>query len=159
MRSFLVKGVRSSMRLVVLDLNALIGMQSPILRSQWEPILSDCQNLLMVTDQTFLEICRAGPSRTDSILRPLVPYRNRVLAGRRHSELFQIEIATRRPVTRKDLKATPDRTRSLRAALASLETGHSGFQSFWDDAATALELERRLDPESTASVVCQKSQS
>lgn len=141
------------MRLVVLDLNALIGMQKPEQRVRLEPILADRSNLLMVTDQTFLEACGHGRECLEDILRPLVPYRDRVRAGRRHSELFQIEAATRRPVTRQDLKATSDRTRNLQDALAALESGQSGLQSFWDDAEVATELQRRLSPEATASLI------
>lgn len=141
------------MRLVVLDLNALIGMQNPALRVQWEPIFAEPQHLLVVTDHTFLEACRHGPRAVDEILRPLATYRDRVRVGRYHRELLQQEARQRRPTARIDLLANDGRTESMQSTLADMSAGKRGYATFWDDATIASNLTMRCSPEMTSALI------
>ncbi len=141
------------MLLVTLDLNALIGMQDAALRSQWEAVLANPQHLLVVTDHTFLEACRHGPNAVDDILRPLIPYRDRVRVGRYHRELLKQEARQRQPISSGDLLAKDRRTESMQETLADMARGKRGFAKFWDDATIAENLKMRCSPEATSALL------
>ena len=138
------------MHLVVLDLNALIGMQLEKMRPAIELHLGNDQNLLIISDHFFLEACDAGMPRLEKMLSALIPYRDRVRVGRWHHELIGMEVSMRGAICPAHLMSADGRSERVQNQLEDLSNGKHPFRAFFPKNKLPRPLRKRLSLPATA---------
>jgi hypothetical protein len=140
-------------RKVLLDMNALIGLQSRQLKSVIGRVLQKSNNLLVITDHTILEALKNGPRNAEKIFRDLAPYRDRVRAGRLHGELYDLELAFCSPIHASHILAADGRSEHLQGILEQESRDEHPVRDLFRAEGTREEIRKRVGLRSTARIL------
>lgn len=130
------------MRHVILDLNAIIGLQTPG-ASPFSQVIEDSNVALYVLDAVLFEAVRRRTTDGERVLAALLPYVDRVFAGPAHSEVIRYEMRKLRPMSKNRMRRN-GRTEWLRGIIQESADGDMPLQRAWGESVQDRDFQKML---------------